>query len=104
MAEDVRVVALLHARPAQEGAVREAATACVAPTRAESGCDLYVLHRDSKDASLFVFVEHWTSQGALDRHMQTPHFKALTQALEGKLAEPMSVHILHPLGDVASPA
>ena len=97
MAEDVRVAAFLHAKPGQEAAVRDAALACVAPTRAETGNDMYVLHRDSKDASLFAFVEHWKSQQALDQHMQTPHFKALTQALDGKLAQPMTVHVLQPV-------
>ena len=29
--------------------------------------------------------------------MQTPHFKALTQALDGKLGQPMSVHVLRPV-------
>jgi hypothetical protein len=29
--------------------------------------------------------------------MQTPHFKALTQALNGKLSQPMSVHVLRPV-------
>ena len=94
MADDVRVAAFIHANPGQEDAVRDAALACVAPTRAEAGNSMYVLHRDTKDAALFVFVEHWVSQQALDQHMQTPHFKALAQALDGKLAEPMIVHVL----------
>lgn len=97
MAEDVRVAAFLHAQPGQEAAVRQAATACIASTRTEAGNRMYVLHQDSKDAALFVFIEHWDRQQALDQHMQTPHFKTLTQALEGKLAQPMTVHVLKPV-------
>ncbi len=97
MAEDVRVAAFLHAQPGQEDAVRNAALACVEPTRAEAGNDMYVLHRDEKDPSLFVFIEHWKSKQDLNQHMQTPHVKALTNALEGKLAKPVAVHILHPV-------
>ena len=77
--------------------MREAALACVEPTRAEAGNDMYVLHTDKQDSSLFVFVEHWKSQKALDEHMQTPHFKTLSAALDGKLAEPMIVHVLSPV-------
>jgi quinol monooxygenase YgiN len=69
----------------------------VAPTRAEAGNDMYVLRPDSRDAALFVFVEHWKSQQALDQNKQTPHFRALTQAIEGKLARPMTVHVLQPV-------
>ncbi|WP_428488218.1 putative quinol monooxygenase [Rhodopila sp.] len=97
MAEDVRVAAFLHAKASQDHAVRDAALACVEPTRAEAGNEMYVLHRDAQDPLLFVFMEHWKSQQALDQHMQTPHFKALTQALDGKLAQPMIVHVLHPV-------
>lgn len=97
MAEDIRVAAFLHAKGGEEAAVQQAALACVAPTRAEADNESYVLHRDAQDPSLFVFVEHWKNKAALDRHMQTPHFKALTQALEGKLAQPMIVHVLQPV-------
>ena len=97
MPDDVRVAAFLRAKPGQEDAVRDAALACVPPTRAEEGNAMYVLHRDTKEPALFVFVEHWKSQNALDQHMQTPHFKALTDTLERTLAEPMTVHILSPL-------
>ena len=97
MAEDIRVVALLHARPGEEDAVREAALACVAPSRAEDTNHLYTLNRDGDDHALFVFVEHWASRAALDAHQRTPHFKTFAAALEGKLARPLQVHILDPL-------
>jgi len=97
MSEDVRVVALIEAKHGEESAVQQACEACVGPTRQEAGCDMYVLHRDSQNPSLFVFVEHWKSEHALKQHMQTPHFKALTQALDGKLKQAMSVHVLQPV-------
>jgi quinol monooxygenase YgiN len=97
MSEDVRVVALMQAKQGEERAVQRACEACVGPTRQEAGCDVYVLHRDSQNPSLFVFVEHWKSERALEQHMQTPHFEALTQALDGKLTQPMRVHVLRPV-------
>ena len=97
MSEDVRVVALIEAKRREESAVHQACEACVGPTRQEAGCDMYVLHRDSQNPSLFVFVEHWRSEQALKQHMQTPHFKALAQALDGKLTQPIRVHVLRPV-------
>jgi quinol monooxygenase YgiN len=97
MSEDIRVVALIQAKQGQENAVQQACESCVDPTRQEAGCDMYVLHRDSQDPSLFVFVEHWKSESALSQHMQTPHFKLFTQALNGKLAQPLRVHVLRPV-------
>jgi quinol monooxygenase YgiN len=97
MSEDVRVVALMQAKQGEESAVQLACEACVGPTRREAGCDMYVLHRDSQNPSLFVFVEHWKSEPALEQHMQAPHFEALTQALDGKLTQPMRVHVLQPV-------
>ncbi len=97
MAEDIGVVAFLHSKPGQENAVRAAALACVEPTRAEPDNIAYILHRDSQRAGTFVFVEHWKSKASLDRHMQTPHFKTLASALDGKLASPLELHVLEPL-------
>ena len=97
MADDLRVTAFLHAKPGQEEAVKQAALACVPPTRAEPGNEMYVLHQDMAEPALFVFVEHWKSRQALDEHMQTPHFKRLGDACDGKLVEPMVIHVLRPL-------
>ena len=97
MSDDRRIAAFLYAAPGQEDAVREASLACVAPTRAEPGNAMYVLHHDTQNPSLFVFIEHWQSQQAIDHHMQTPHFKTLAQALEGKLAKPLEIHVLAPV-------
>jgi quinol monooxygenase YgiN len=97
MSEDVRVVALMLAKEGEESTVQQACEACVGPTRQEAGCDMYVLHRDSQNPSLLVLVEHWKNEPALRQHMQTPHFKALTHALNGKLTGPMQVHVLQPI-------
>jgi quinol monooxygenase YgiN len=53
--------------------------AMVAPSRAESGCIKYVLHRLPGDPRTFWFVEEWKDQAALDEHNQTPHYKKLKE-------------------------
>lgn len=76
-------IAHVKAKPGTEQTVQTAIEACVAPTRAETGCVNYDLHRSTSDPAMFVLYEGWESRAALDAHMQTPHFKALGAALEG---------------------
>jgi quinol monooxygenase YgiN len=53
----------------------------IAKTREEDGCILYSLCRDEKNPRLFAMMEEWRDQEALDRHLQTEHFKALVPKL-----------------------
>ena len=98
MSEDLRVVALLQAKPDEEEAVQNAILACVGPSRTEAGNLMYAAHTDSKDASLFVIVEHWENSEARNRHLQTKHFRELEKAVDesGKLRSHV-FHVLHPL-------
>jgi quinol monooxygenase YgiN len=63
------------------------------PTRAEQGCKSYELY-ESDSTGRFYFDETWESQAALDKHIATPHFKHLEQAIEELLEEPFEVNIL----------
>jgi quinol monooxygenase YgiN len=85
MRTDIRVVAILKFKAGQKDAVAAAIRACLQPSRAEPGCLLYVPHWDTADDRRVVFVEHWRSQGDLDKHMQTPHFNALIAKFDGLL-------------------
>ena len=53
--------------------VRGAITAMVEASRAEEGCISYAFGRDLTDPSVFVVLERWKDQAALDEHFQTPH-------------------------------
>jgi quinol monooxygenase YgiN len=92
MENDIRVVAFLKVRPDAKDAMETAVRACVSASRDEEGCLMYAGHWDQSDPNRLVFVEHWTSQAALDEHMTTPHFKTLIEAI-GDLVEG-SPHIL----------
>lgn len=53
----------------------------IAPTRAEDGCEDYVLHTDNLNPNTFVFYENWSSYEAWQKHMATQHmadFKTAT--------------------------
>ena len=47
------------------------------PTRKEAGCLNYDLHQSPEDPAKFLFHENWTSQAALNAHLQSAHVKAL---------------------------
>ena len=53
--------------------------ALITPTRAESGCISYELHRSREKPGMFMFCETFASQEALDEHIGSPHFQAFAQ-------------------------
>jgi quinol monooxygenase YgiN len=76
-AKTITVVATFQARPGKETELKNALTGLVAPTRQEAGCLSYELHASPEDPAKFLFHENWTSQAALDAHMQSAQIKAL---------------------------
>jgi quinol monooxygenase YgiN len=83
------VVATMRAKAGKEQEVRELLESLIAPTRAEADCTTYALHQGSQDPAVFVFIEHWTDQAALDAHLGTPHLQAalpkIPELLDGEL-------------------
>jgi quinol monooxygenase YgiN len=76
------VVATFQARPGKAAELRAALTGLLAPTRQETGCINYDLHASPDDPAKFLFHENWTSKAALDKHLQSPHIKALLPRLD----------------------
>ena|SRR5688572_24356993 len=75
--KSLTVIATFQARPGKEAELRTALTGLLAPTRQEAGCINYDVHVSPVDPARFMFHENWTSQAALDAHLQSPHVKAL---------------------------
>ncbi len=65
----------------------------IEPTRQEEGCIEYLLHQDMATPELFVFYEKWSSEGCLEKHMNTDHFKQLVAAI-GDITEEVSINRL----------
>jgi len=85
----------------QDGKAAEAEAALretIEATHAEAGCLSYALHRDKNDGNVFVLVEKWTSQVALDAHFQQPYVAALGEKAAGVLAAPPSIRFCEPIG------
>ena len=90
---EIRVIARFVARKGNEDQLRTLLQSMLTPTRAEPGCQLYELY-ESDSRGRFYLYETWESQSALDRHIATPHFKHLQQAVGEVLTEPFEVNIL----------
>lgn len=88
---EISTVAVITAKPGSgpfvESALRELAVA----THAEEGCLLYSLQRGLADENVFVTVEKWTSQEALDQHLASPHVQAAIAAANEHLAAPLQI-------------
>lgn len=100
---EVRVIARCEARKGNEDELRALLQGMLAPTRAEQGCKSYELY-ESDSTGRFYFDETWESEAALDKHIATPHFKYLEQAIEKLLEEPFEVNILRRILSDADPA
>ena len=74
--EQITLIAKVKAKEGLEETLKNELIALLEPTSEEAGCITYNLHQNSEDNSLFMFYENWTSQHALDEHLQTPHLKA----------------------------
>lgn len=78
---EVRLVAIVQAKPGHEQAVADILKEAVGPSREESGCLEYTLHQDREAAGRFVFIERWSDADALAEHERMAHFLRLGQLL-----------------------
>jgi quinol monooxygenase YgiN len=61
--------------------LKPAFAANIAATRAEAGCAAYAYSVDALDPNLLHVMEEWSSEEAIDAHMQSQHMGALFAAL-----------------------
>jgi quinol monooxygenase YgiN len=60
-------------------------------SRAEAGCISYRLYEDTEIENEFVFVEHWESSEALQRHFATAHVAEFMREIPATLVAPPDV-------------
>jgi quinol monooxygenase YgiN len=95
---ELSAVAVITARAGQEGVVRKALSALVAPTRREEGCLGYELFESAAAPGVFVTQERWRGQDDLDAHLQTEHVAEAFAAAGEALATAPGIHPLVPVG------
>ncbi len=76
MANCVKIVAVLTARPGKTADLQALLSGMVAPSRAEPGNLRWDVWRDQADARRFVIDELYADDAAIAAHRQTPHFQA----------------------------
>ena len=92
MSEQLTLVATLKANPGRSEELGKRLSALVAPTRAETGCINYDLHRSTEDADVWMFYENWRSKTDLDLHIQTPYLQALIKDLPDLTVDGLKLH------------
>ena len=71
--------------------VEKALYAVVDGTHTEEGNISYELHQDIQNPLVYVFVEVWKSQAAIDSHNQSAHFLSFVKAIDGKVGLSINV-------------
>ncbi len=85
----LKVVAHLTAKPDKIEETRAALLALIEPTRAEDGCLVYELAQNNGDPTDFTFIEEWTTDAALDAHLESEHLRSFqSKAAELLAASP----------------
>jgi quinol monooxygenase YgiN len=73
---DLFIVVGLRAKKGKEDELRRDLIAVVEPSRKEEGNLRYELFVEQSDPGLFVFVEHWaTAQARQKHHTEGPHIQ-----------------------------
>ena len=89
----ITVIAKVTAREGFEKELENLLTGLIGPSRADEGCNTYILHRDPENSGNFMFYEVWSSREALDKHLAQPHLKDFLRQSEKLLAEPLDVSL-----------
>lgn len=63
-------------------------------SRHDAGNLSYEFKQDALDPAVFIVLEKWENDAALESHMDQPHFKRFAAESESMLAAPMELHKL----------
>jgi quinol monooxygenase YgiN len=89
----VVLLASASIKPEERDRFLELVSAVAAPSRAEDGCDAYLICEDVERPNDFIFVEQWRSLNHLRSHFQTSHFGEFFGALPELVLAPPDVQI-----------
>jgi quinol monooxygenase YgiN len=95
---ELHIVVGLSAKPGTADELRADLIALAAPSRAEDGNIAYDLYEDINQPGRFVFVEHWRSAEAQQKHHNRgPHIQHFHANGERNVAQRDFVHLLKKL-------
>lgn len=70
----LNIIATITVKPEFYDAFQPIFKRLVAGSRAETGCVHYELNQSIDNPNIFIVIETWVSQQAIDFHNTTPHF------------------------------
>jgi quinol monooxygenase YgiN len=91
MADSLRVVARITARPDTVDEVKALLGGLIEPTHKESGCITYELLQNRQDPTDFTFVEEWDCDASLDAHLASDHLSRALPRLQQLVAAPPDI-------------
>jgi len=71
----IKVIAKMTIKEDMVEQVKSSVQEMVAETRKEAGCLVYQLFQDVNNQKVFAFVEEWENMEALNKHLNSKHFK-----------------------------
>jgi quinol monooxygenase YgiN len=81
----ITALGICRAKPGQENELGRRMYALLAPTREEPGCLSYDLFRSTTDRAIWMLLESWISESAVEAHTQTAHFQAFLRTKDDVL-------------------
>ena len=84
--QTIRVIARVIAFSDKVEELKAVLLELIEPTLQEAGAIKYELLQNESDPTDFTFVEEWSSDEALNAHLQSPHLEAAGAKLEGLVA------------------
>lgn len=91
--DNIVMNAILKAKEGKSSQLKEVLIRVIEPSRNEEGCIEYTLHASSENSNVFVFYEIWKDDEALNKYLQSEHYKAYRNAAE-RLIESREVYKL----------
>jgi quinol monooxygenase YgiN len=91
----IRVIARNYLDPKKISAAAPLFNEIISATRKEEGCIEYRLFINLKDNTEYVFIEEWSSQEALDKHMNSEHFKRVIPQIGALCVKPQGLTLLN---------
>ncbi|MDF7667637.1 putative quinol monooxygenase [Orbaceae bacterium ESL0727] len=75
----LNIIATIKVKPEFQAAFQPIFKKLVEGSRKEAGCVHYALNQSISDPNVYVVIETWASQQAIDSHNQEPHFVEFAQ-------------------------
>ncbi|MED1204678.1 putative quinol monooxygenase [Heyndrickxia acidicola] len=90
----IMVHGLIKVNPEYRAAFLEIAGRAVEQSRAEEGNAEYRLFEEVDQPNVFLTLEQWVDQTALESHKKGSHFNEFVKSIEGFLIEPPEIQVI----------